>query len=291
MNFSEARFPAEKERGVARSLKSRRLIATLLLGIIGWCYLYPFWWMIGSSLKSPREFFEDPLRLLPATIQWSNYPVAWVKAGFGAYFLNTLWVTTWAVAGVILVSALAGYALGRNHFPGKAAVQAGLIFTLILPANQSFIPVFDLMLKLRLTGTLWPVILLAIVGKSSLAVLLYSGYFAALPEEMAEAARLDGAGHWIIFWRIMLPLAAPVTGTVTLLTTLGVWNDFFYPVIFTLTKPELRTLAVGMFAFLGENTRDWTVMLAASVMSLAPIILLFLCLQRYFVDAVAGAVR
>lgn len=291
MNLSEAGFLAIKGRRAVRPFKTQRLLTTLVLGIIGWCYLYPFWWMIGSSLKSPDEFFQAPLRLLPAAARWNNYQVAWIKAGFDAYFFNTLWVTTWAVTGVVLVSALAGYALGRNRFAGKAAVQAGLIISLILPANQTFIPVFELMLALKLTGTLWPVILLAIVGKSSLAALLYSGYFAALPEEMAEAARLDGAGQWTIFWRIMLPLAAPVTGTVALLTTLGVWNDFFYPVIFTLTKPELRTLAVGMFAFLGENTRDWTVMLAASVMSLAPIILLFLFLQRYFVDAVAGAVR
>jgi raffinose/stachyose/melibiose transport system permease protein len=123
------------------------------------------------------------------------------------------------------------------------------------------------------------------------AVLLYMGYFRGIPRELEEAAVIDGAGFLTVFFRVMLPLAGPVTATVVVLTFLSTWNAFFLPLVFTFSRPDLRTLSVGMQAFVGENSVDWPGMAAAATLSLIPIVLLFLFLQRYFFDGIAGAVK
>jgi len=128
-------------------------------------------------------------------------------------------------------------------------------------------------------------------GAHVASILLYLGYFRQLPRELEESAVIDGAGFLSVFGRIMLPLANPVTATVTLLTFLGTWNAFFLPLVFTFSRPDLRTLSVGMLAFVGENSTDWSGMAAAATISLLPVVALFVLLQRYFVEGIAGAIK
>jgi raffinose/stachyose/melibiose transport system permease protein len=267
------------------------LLIYVALALVLVFYLYPFWWIIGGSLKTNREFFSTPLNLIPAQAQWQNYITAWNKAHFGNYFLNTVIVTSGVVLGTVIFASMAGYALGRANFPGRGLLQAMIVITMFLPAGYTIIPTFEIMLKLGLTNTLWALIILGVAGPMGFYTFLYWGFFSTLPKEMEEAAVVDGANGWQVYFYIMLPLAAPMTGTVALLSFLASWNDFFTPLIFTLGKPELRTMAVGMFAFIGENSTDWTPMLAATIITLLPVIIVFLFLQRYIIEAVAGAIK
>ena len=278
------------QRSLGRG-QTGRLVTYAVLAMIGWFYLFPFWWMLAGSLKTHSEFFSAPLSLRPADPQWGNYVDAWTRANFSVYLGNTVFVVFCVVMGVILFASMAAYALARSEFPGKRLIQVIIVVTIFLPAGYTIIPVYEIMLSLRLTNTIWALVIMGIAGGVTFSTFLYWGYFATLPRELEEAAVMDGANFWQVFWSVMLPLAKPMTGTVALMTTLSVWNDFFTPLIFTLNKPELRTLAVGMYAFVSENSRDWTAMLAAAIITLVPIIAIFLFLQRYFVEAIAGAVK
>ncbi|MFC5834877.1 carbohydrate ABC transporter permease [Nonomuraea insulae] len=261
----------------------------LLLGGVAW--LYPFVWTLGSSLKSTDEFFGRGLDPLPGTPLWSNYGEAWQGASFGQYFLNTLTITVSTVIITLLVTAMAGYTLARTEFPGKGIVLVAVAGTVFLPHGYTIIPVFDIMNGLGLLNSLWSIIIMQSAGGIVFGTFLFMGYFRAIDRSLEDAARVDGANFHQVFWRIMLPLSGPMLATVGLFTAISAWNSFFIPLVFTLARPELRTLGVGMYAFIGENSTDWTLLCAGSVITLAPIIAIFLVLQRFFVNGLAGAVK
>ena len=150
---------------------------------------------------------------------------------------------------------------------------------------------FELINGLGLSGTLLGVILGTSGGSPIIFILLFTGYFSRLPGELEEAAIIDGAGFFRVFWQVMLPLAKPIIATVAIMQTLNAWNDFLLPLVLTLARPDLRTLAVGIYAFKGEFFVDWGGMAAAATISILPIIILFLFMQRYFVEGIAGAVK
>jgi len=282
---------AERTRPGWRS--GGRLRATLVsLILIPFCFLwvYPFLWMISASLKTQAEIFGG-LGLVPQQWQWSNYARAWTQAHIGRYFLNTVIITVASVAIVVVTTALIGYVLGRYSFPGKKAVLAFFVATVFLPEGYTIIPVFTLINTLGLGNSLWGVILGQSGGAHVIDILLFAGFFSQLPQELEEAALMDGAGFFRIFWQIMLPLAKPVIATAIILQFMHSWNDFLLPLVLTLSRPELRTLAVGVYAFQGEFFTDWSGMAAAATISLLPIIVVFLFLQRYFVQGIAGAVK
>ena len=266
-------------------------IAAAVLAVGGLLWVYPFLWMVSASLKDPLEVFASGLDLFPDSPIWENYQRAWTEARFGHYLLNTIIVTAATVALVVVRSAMAGYVLGRYGFRGKKVVLGVLIATLFVPTGYTIIPVVAISQRLGLLNSLSGMVI-ALSGSAHVAaILLYAGYFRGLPKELEEAAVVDGGGFLSIFFRVMLPLAHPVTATVTLLTFMATWNAFFLPLVFTFSRPDLRTLSVGMLAFVGENSIDWSGMAAAAVISLLPIVALFIFLQRYFVEGIAGAVK
>jgi len=261
----------------------------LVVGAVLW--VYPFIWMVSASVKSSTEVFTAGLHLIPKTFAWANYTRAWRDAGFGGYLVNTVLVTVTTVVIVVVRSALCGYVLGRYQFRGSRIFLGVLVATLFVPTGYTIIPVVKLSMELGLLNSLSGMVL-ALSGAANVsAILLYAGYFRQLPKELEEAAVVDGAGFLRVFASIMLPLSMPVTATVGLLTFLATWNAYFLPLVFSFSRPELRTLSVGMQAFVGENATDWSGMAAAGVISILPIVALFLFLQRYFVDGIAGAVK
>lgn len=266
-------------------------IAAAVLAIGALLWIYPFLWMVSASLKDPLEVFAAGLDLIPETAIWENYQRAWDDVGFGKYLLNTVIVTVVTVVLVVVRCAMAGYVLGRYGFRGKKIVLGVLIATLFVPTGYTIIPVVDISQQLGLLNSLTGMIVALSGGAHVAAILLYAGYFRGLPKELEEAAVVDGAGFFSIFFRVMMPLANPVTATVTLLTFMATWNAFFLPLVFTFSRPDLRTLSVGMLAFVGENSVDWSGMAAAAVISLLPVVALFVFLQRYFVEGIAGAVK
>lgn len=268
-----------------------RWIMALLLWAACLLWVYPLLWVLSASLKSPAEIFSAGLSLLPQVFQWGNYARAWNDAHFGTYTLNSAIVTAGTVLVVVLRSALAGYVLGRYRFIGRTVVLAVLIGTLFVPQGFTVIPVVQLTDALGLGNSLAGVILALGAGGNVAATLLYMGFFAQIPKEMSEAAEVDGAGFFTTFFRVMLPLAGPVTATVVVLTFISAWNAFFLPLVLTLSRPDLRTLSVGMLAFQGEHSTDWSAMAAAAVIAILPVTILFLALQRMFFNGIAGAVK
>lgn len=266
-------------------------IAAALLAGACFLWIYPFLWMLSAALKNTSEIFGQGLNLIPPNFRWHNYVHAWKAAHFGTYLKNTVIVTVVSVLIIVLRSAMAGYVLARYRFRGKKVVVGVLIATIFVPVGYTIIPVVDIAQKLHLLNSLAGMILALGGGAQVAMILLYMGYFYRMPRELSESALVDGAGFLTLFFRIMLPLANPVTATATLLTFLNIWNAYFLPLVFTFSRPNLRTVSVGMEAFSGEYSTDWSGMAAGAVISLAPVVVLFFVLQRYFVEGIAGAVK
>ncbi|MEV0790141.1 carbohydrate ABC transporter permease [Kribbella sp. NPDC050459] len=271
-----------------RAVTAMTHVALLVSGL---AWLYPLFWALGSSLKSDDDFFTDGLNPMPSHFLWANYLNAWQEASFSRYFMNTILITLGTVVITLVVTSCAGYVLARTRFPGRGFCLGLVSATLFLPHGYTIIPVFDLMQRLQLLNSLWSVIIVQASGGVVFGTFLFMGYFMAVDRELEDAAQVDGANFHQTFARIMLPLSGPMLATVGLFTAITAWNSFFIPLVFTLGRPELRTLAIGMYAFIGENSTEWTLLCAGTVITLAPIILLFVLLQRFFVNGLAGAVK
>lgn len=265
------------------------LHAALLVG--GFLWVYPFLWAAGSSLKSEAGFIDEGLSFIPKELNWQNYVQAWTGASFGTYFINTVIITISTVVVTLLLTSMAGYALARTSFPGKRIFLVVIVITFFLPRGYTIIPVYDLITHLHLLDTLWSVVLVQVAAGMVFNTFLFMGYFTSVAKELEEAARVDGAGFNRIYWNVMLPLARPMLATLGLFTFISSWNDFLTPLVFTLGQPNLRTLAVGLYAFVSQTSTDWTALCAGSIISVAPIVLVFVFAQRHIIDAVAGAVK
>lgn len=270
--------------------RHRQIITSVILAVICVIWIYPLLWMISASFKTNATIMTDR-SLIPFNPIIDNYVRAWEQARIGSYFLNTLFVTTGSVVIVTIASSMMGYVLGRRRFPGKTFLYGVIGFTLFVPQGYTIIPIFDLLTRLGLGQSLWGVMLATSGGSFVIFVLLFAGYFSQMPAELEEAAKMDGVSFVQTFWYVMLPLSRPIIVTVVVMQTLYAWNDFLLPLVITLANPAIRTLSVGVYAFKGENFVDWGGMTAASTITIVPVVILFLLLQRYFIDGLAGAVK
>jgi raffinose/stachyose/melibiose transport system permease protein len=269
----------------------RRLALHAVLLVVGFFWVYPFLWALASSLKSQAGFIDEGLSIIPREFNWLNYVQAWNGANFGTYFVNTVIITVSTVVLTLLLTSMAGFTLARTSFPGKKVLLAVIVVTFFLPRGYTIVPVYDVVQHLGLLNTLWSVILVQTASGMVFNTFLFMGYFTTVAKELEEAARVDGAGFNQTFWYIMLPLARPMLATLGLFTFIQSWNDFLTPLVFTLGQPQLRTLSVGLYAFIAQTSTDWTSLCAGSIISLAPIILVFVFAQRHIIDAIAGAVK
>jgi ABC-type glycerol-3-phosphate transport system permease component len=266
------------------------LVHAILIGL-GFIYMYPFLWVLAGSFKKPAEFFSSGLSLIPKQLGLQNYVYAWNNGHFGTYFINTIVITVVVTGLVILFSSMAGYVLSKTIFPGKKVMMGAMLALMFLPAGYTIIPTFDLIQRLGLLNNLLSIILVQTAGGLIFNTLLFMGYFATIGKEIEEAARVDGADLPTTYWRVMLPLAKPMIATVALFQIMCNWNSFWIPLVFTVGNPSLRTLAVGLYSFVGENSTGWTYVSAGAVISIVPIMAAFFFLQRYFIEAVAGAIK
>jgi ABC-type glycerol-3-phosphate transport system permease component len=269
----------------------KKRLAVTIIGIpLCLVWIYPFLWMLSASVKPNGKVFAG-LGLFPTKWFFSNYSDAWNDAHMGRYFINTTIVTVAAVAIVLVTTSTMGYVLGRYAFPGKKVVVGLLAALVFLPQGYTIIPIFDLVSALHLTGNLFGIILAQSGSAHIIQVLLFAGYFRAMPKELEESATVDGAGFFRVFFTIFLPLSRPVIATTIILQFIASWNDFLIPLVLTSSQPNLRTLAVGVYSFQGANATNYSDMAAASAISLLPVIVIFLLLQRHFIEGLAGAVK
>ncbi len=270
-------------------LKRLNLIASAILVIICFFWLYPFLWPVFSAFKSADEMYRAGYHLWPQHWILDNFVRAWTKAQFSRYLFNTVLYSVSATLISVVVTALAGYTLARYKFPGSRVLFLLILSMLFLPTATSILPVFDLMQKTHLLNTPLAVIL-ALCGGPGFSTLLFHGYFKNIPQDLFDAAMIDGA-NFIQQFRLVLPLARPVIATTVILGFNAAWQDYFTPLIFTLGRPELRTVAVGLRAFTGQYSVDIPGFAAAETISVLPIILVFLVFQRQFVNGLAGAIK
>lgn len=274
---------------IIRNLKKAGNHLVLLLAGLVW--IYPFLWMVSASFKSQPEFFENRLGLIPQSPTFDNVKRIWEKANFSTYFVNTLIVTVFAVVIVLIMTMLAGYAMGRYQFVGRRLIMGIFLSSIAIPLVSTIIPTYEVVKGMNLVGTKLGLVLAQAGGAHVIFLLLFTSFFESIPKELEEAARVDGCNFFRTFFNIMMPLCKPIATTVVIMETIWTWNAFMLPLVLTLNNPASRTLAVGLYAFKGENTVDWTGIAAGGTIAVIPIILLFIVLQKYFVEGIAGAVK
>jgi ABC-type glycerol-3-phosphate transport system permease component len=278
-----ARLPSSRPSSVP-------IYALLFLGSLA--FLVPFYFILNGSLKTEQavqagDFIQPPKSWFD--VQWSNYPKALSKdkMNFLPAVANTVVITTVCVVGQIVSCSLVGFGFARFRFRGRSILFMVMVSTMMLPAQVTMIPVFVLFKSLHMIDSFWPLILPAWLA-SPFFVFMFRQFFSQIPEELIEAARIDGAGNARIYAQIMLPLCGPVIAIVAIYTFLGTWNDFLGPLIY-LNSPQNRTLALALNAFKGQyGTTDAHLLMAASVVCMLPCVLLFFACQKYFVESIAS---
>jgi putative chitobiose transport system permease protein len=270
------------QQSVGRSLG----MYVLLMGI-AFVMLFPLLWLISTSFKSPAEdIFQFPPQLFPTQPTWQNFVTVWQNNPFGQYLFNSIMVATLAVSLNLLFCSLAAYPFARLDFRGKELLFAGVISTIMIPFQIVMIPLYILTVQLGLKNTYLGIIFPDIA--SAFGIFLLRQAFMGVPKELEEAARMDGCSELGLWWNIMLPAIRPALVTLAIFVFIGSWSDFLWPLI-VLDRPEYYTLPLGVANLAGTFSLDWRLIAAGSVISIAPILLLFLFVQRYIVPTDAGS--
>lgn len=265
-----------------------KLRGHLVLIIFGLIMLYPLLWMVASSFKPTELIFRDP-SLIPTTVDFSNYERGWnaLTHPFSRYLLNSLIVVAGAVLGNLISCSLAAYAFARLNFSGKNIYFAIMLMSIMLPIHVVIVPQFVLFSALDWVDTFWPLILPKVLATDGFFVFLMVQFFRGVPRDLDEAARLDGAGHWRIYSRIIMPLALPALATTAIFTFIWTWNDFFGQLIF-LISPKMYTVSVALRTFIDSSGESaWGPLFAMSVVALIPVFCVFLFGQKYLVRGIA----
>src|SRR5215472_2969958 len=254
--------------------------------------IFPFVWLIVTSIETPSEALHFPPVLIPHHIDFGNYPNALRAAPFGRFFLNSSIVVVFTVLSNLVFCSLAGYAFARYRFRGRGLLFAVLMATLMVPFQVTVIPQY-IITKWLGQNLLAPAGLNHLGGlivpyaATAFGIFFLRQFFRTLPIEYEEAARVDGASRLTVLWRIVLPLSAPALATLAALTFLDSWNNFFWPLI-AISSTAASTVPLGLATFQGAHSTDWPLLMAGNVMSLAPMMVVFLIAQRYFVRSVAA---
>ena len=267
--------------------KLKTLWKYLLLSAIAFLMLFPLLWLISTSLKSPSEdIFGFPPQLLPRQPTLDNFKTVWQTQPFGRYLLNSTIVAALTVSLNLLFCSLAAYPLARLNFRGRDLIFAGVISTIVIPFQIVMIPLYILMVNLGLRNTYLGIVFPSLA--SAFGIFLLRQAFQGVPKELEEAARMDGCSELGLWWHVMLPAVRPALITLAIFVFIGSWSDFLWPLI-VLDRPEYYTLPLGVANLAGTFSLDWRLIAAGSVISIAPILLLFLFLQRYIIPTDAGS--
>lgn len=277
-----------KQREIRKDNPVTRMIGKVLLYVVligvAIFTLLPFVWMISSSLKLDREVFIYPIQWIPETLHWENYALIWQKVPLLTYTKNTATIALVVTFLQTLTSSFAAYAFAKLHFKGRDVLFLAYIATIAVPWQAYMLPQFIMMRSFGLYDTLLALVILQ--AFSAFGVFLMRQFYQSIPDELCEAARIDGLSEYGIWARIMLPLSKASIATLVIFTFIGTWNDYMGPMIY-LTTDANKTIQVGLRRFIQENSSDYHLIMAASLCSLLPVSIVFLCLQRYFIEGIA----
>ena len=264
---------------------TRRIPIYIILSVISLIWVFPFLWMALGSLKTQREILAKPPRLLPDHATLANFTKWFEQLNFSTYFTNSIIVAVITVLGNIIFCSMVGYALAKMQFRGKNIVFGAVMVTLMVPSVATFVPLFVIIANLGLSNTYAALILPFLT--QPVGVFLMRQFMTGIPDAVIEAARIDGAGELRIFFQIVLPQCAPAIATLSILTLLSSWNNFLWPLV-AAQSDSMYTLPVALSLYsTGQNATNYSVLLAGAVLIITPILLLFIFLQRYFIEGVA----
>ena len=271
-------------RAVMKFMNKTLLYAGLML--MSALMLLPFLWMVSASLKLNKDVFTFPVVWIPENPRWENYQDIWTKIPLLTFVMNTVKITVIVTFLQVFTSSFAAYAFAKLRFIGREVIFLGYIATIALPWQAYMVPQFVLMSKLHLVNTHMSIIMLQ--AFSAFGVFLMRQFYAGIPDELCEASRIDGLSEYGIWAKVMLPLSKPAISTLIIFTFVGTWNDFLGPYIY-LTKTELKTIQIGLRLFISQYTAEYGLIMAGSVITQIPVIIIFLSLQKYFVQGVAAS--
>jgi multiple sugar transport system permease protein len=267
-----------------KRLRAGKIIVAGLMLILLVVVLYPFIWLLLSSLKFEQDIVQYPPKLWPTVFTMEQYISVWKKLPMLTMFKNTLIFSASVTLSNCLLCAMAGYAFARLSFKGRKVLFIIIIMTMMFPFQIYMIPLYILEAKTMILDSFWGLILPRLTW--GYGIYLMRSFFISLPKDLEEAARIDGASEYRIFWKIMLPLCKPAVLTIGIMTFVNNWNDLAYPLLLTNTV-KMRTLSAGLAMFVGQRIIEYGATLAASMISLIPLFIIYMFLQRYFVKGIA----
>ena len=262
-----------------------KTLTYILLIALAALMLLPFLWMLSASLKLDKDVFRFPIQWIPEVPQWGNYVKIWIQIPFLTFFANTAKLTVIITFLQLFTSSFAGYAFAKLEFKGRDIIFLAYIASIAIPWQSYMVPQFIMMRRLDLVDTHMALILLQ--AFTAFGVFLMRQFFISIPNDIIDAARIDGLSEYGIYFRIMLPLSKPALATLTIFTAVTTWNDFMGPLIY-LNSQDQKTIQLGLRMFIQQYSANYALIMAASLVSLIPVVVLFLAFQRFFVEGIAS---
>jgi multiple sugar transport system permease protein len=281
-----------------RQFRPEYAVLYVTLAVSAFAAMAPLLWMLSTAFKGQDDLFVYPPRWLPTEWHWRNFPEALGRGNFDRYFFNSLIYAVASTLFNLLFASMAGYAFARLRFPGREVLFYAILATIMIPGQVRLIPTFVIMKHMPLAGgndllgqggTGWIDTYAGLIlpdAVTPFGIFLMRQFLQSIPTDLEDAARVDGANSWMIYTRIILPLSGPALATLAILTFEASWNDFTWPLIIT-SSDAMRTIQVGLQTFQDQNSTEWALLMAATVVSVAPLIILFMVAQRYFVRSLA----
>ena len=266
--------------------KVLKVLLYVFLIVMAAIMLLPFLWMLSASLKQDRDVFTFPIKWIPENPEWANYSRIWTQIPLLTYILNTVKLTIIVTLLQLFTSSFAAYAFAKLRFKGRNALFLGYVATIAVPWQAYMVPQFIMLRSMGLNNTHLAIIILQ--AFSAFGVFMMKQFYEGIPTELCEAARIDGMTEYGIYAKIMLPLAKPSLSTLTIFTFVNTWNDFLGPYIY-LTRDAKKTIQLGLRSFIGQYSSEYGLIMAGSVVTMIPVIAVFLALQKYFVEGVASS--
>ncbi|MBD0382323.1 carbohydrate ABC transporter permease [Paenibacillus sedimenti] len=260
---------------------SVRFTVYLLLTVLSLLWIFPVIWIILSAFKTNPDLYAFPPKFWPEPVTFEHFAQAFEKGNFGKYFLNSAIVTVSSTLLLLLINSMAGFALAKYRFKGDTVLLVGFISTLMIPLEVIMIPIFKVISFLGLYNNLLSIIIPP--AATPTGVFLLRQYLLSVPDELLEAARIDGASEWRIYSRIIVPLCKPILAVLAIFSFMWRWDDFLWPLI-GISDPSKYTIQLALSNFIGEFNVDWGSLLAMSVITMIPVFIVFLIFQRYFVS-------
>lgn len=271
----------DSEKTKSKTKQGLLLLVLLMLALLT---LIPFFWMLSSSLKQNNQVFSVPMKWLPEVFKWENYVEIWKLVDLATFFKNTVFLSVTITVLTLLTSSFAAYGFSKMKFRGRDGLFLLYVATIAVPVQVFMIPQYILMTKLGLTDTLASLVLLQ--SFSAFGVFLMKQFYESIPDSLCESARMDGLGEWGIYSKIILPLTKPAIASLAIITFVNTWNDYMGPFIY-LSSSENLTIQVGLNMFVGLFSAKYAYIMAASVVSIIPIAIVFIVMQKYFVEGIA----